>query len=379
MDRKQFVAPDRTTGAAASDGKRPARAGAARTKTISWRIGPFVRPANGQPILRPDKQATFRDPITHEPVRWKYSHVFNPGAIAWNGKLYVLFRAEDTTGRGIGQYTSRLGLAESADGRDFTALPRPVFYPQPGRWEKYEWPGGCEDPRIVQSDDDTFILTYTMWDHKIARLGVATSRDLIHWKRHGPVFRKAFGGRFVDLWTKSGAIVTQKVGGRIIAAKINGKYWMYWHADDQTLLAHSEDLLHWSPVLDATGKLRLVLPKNKPGYFDSRLTEPGPPALLTPEGIVLFYNGMSGGHIKRGPKIPQRRYSAGQALFAGNDPAHLIQRPVQPFFRPEEPWEKTGQYKDGDTFIEGLAWFQDKWFLFYGGADTEVGMAMAKG
>lgn len=85
---------------------------------------------------------------------------------------------------------------------------------------------------------------------------------------------------------------------------------------------------------------------------------------------------MSDGLIKKGPRIPANRYSAGQALFSGDDPAHLLHRPAEPFFWPEEPWEKTGQYKAGTTFIEGLAWFRDKWFLFYGGADTDVGMAI---
>jgi predicted GH43/DUF377 family glycosyl hydrolase len=86
---------------------------------------------------------------------------------------------------------------------------------------------------------------------------------------------------------------------------------------------------------------------------------------------------MSDGRMLSGPRIPARQYSAGQALFAGDDPTHLLQRTPEPFFWPEEPWEKTGQYKEGTTFIEGLAWFRERWFLFYGAADTCVGMAVA--
>ncbi|MCL5004898.1 MAG: glycoside hydrolase family 130 protein [Acidobacteria bacterium] len=343
-----------------------------------WQIGPFERPAGGQPILRPNRKETFRDPIIHQLVHWEYTHAFNPAAIAWRGKLYVLYRAEDTTGHGVGQYTSRVGLAESSDGKHFSALPHPVLYPEPGRWEKYEWPGGCEDPRIVQSEDGTFVLAFTMWNRKVARLGVATSKDLLHWQHHGPVFRTAYGGRFESEWSKSGAIVTRKSGEQIVAARVAGKYWMYWHTDRQTALAYSHDLINWTPVLDRAGKPLFVLPKNSPGHFDSLLTESGPPALLTEAGIVFFYNGMSDGRITAGPRIPAQRYSAGQALFAGDDPARLLQRPQRPFFWPQEPWEKTGQYKYGTTFIEGLAWYQDKWFLFYGGADTDVGMAVAK-
>lgn len=139
-------------------------------KTISdrWEIGPFKRPAGGQPILRPNPDAVFTDPNTHRLSHWEFAHAFNPAAIAWNDKLYVLFRAEGQHGDEIGGYTSRVGLAESADGRSFEVLPHPVVYPAPGKWGKCEWPGGCEDPRIVQSEDGTFVLTFTMWNHKVA-------------------------------------------------------------------------------------------------------------------------------------------------------------------------------------------------------------------
>ena len=342
-----------------------------------WQMGPFTRPGDGQPILRPSPEAVFFDPIANRPVHWEATHVFNPAAIAWRGKLYVLYRAEDTTGHGIGQYTSRVGLAESSDGAHFTAQPRPVVYPAPGEWQKYEWPGGCEDPRIVQSEDGSFVLTFTMWDRRTARLGVATSNDLHEWRHYGPAFRRAYDGRFLNAWSKSGAIVTRKSGDQIFAARAGGKYWMYWQTDDETALAWSHDLIDWTPVLDRAGNLMIVLPKNLVGHFDSLLTEPGPPALLTPHGILLLYNGMSDGRMLSGPRIPVRQYSAGQALFAGDDPARLLQRTAEPFFWPEESWEKTGQYKEGTTFIEGLAWFRERWFLFYGAADTCVGMAVA--
>jgi len=376
MNRRKFIQV--AAGAAAAVSGNPWSASAApAAKESHWEIGPFKRPVDGQPILRPDPAATFLDPIANRQVHWEATHVFNPAAIAWRGKLYVLYRAEDTTGHGIGQYTSRVGLAESSDGAHFTALAHPVLYPVPCEWQKYEWPGGCEDPRIVQSEDGTFVLTFTMWDRRTARLGVATSNDLLEWRHHGPAFRAAYGGRFLNAWSKSGAIVTRKSGDRIIAARVDGKYWMYWQTDDETALAWSHDLINWNPVLDGAGRLMIVLPKNRTGHFDSLLTEPGPPALLTPDGILLLYNGMSDGRTSAGPRIPARQYSAGQALFAGDGPTHLLERTPEPFFWPQEPWEKTGQYKEGTTFIEGLAWFRERWFLFYGAADTYVGMAAA--
>ncbi len=333
-----------------------------------WQIGPFVRPADGKPIITHDKSAVFRDPVDGKEVPWEFSHTFNPAAVVHNGKVYVLYRAEDNTGKGIGQYTSRIGLAWSADGLKFHTLPQPVMYPQPGPYEHDEWPGGCEDPRVVQSPDGTFVMTFTGWNRKIPRLCAATSRDLHHWIHHGPVFREAWGGKYLNFGCKSGSIVTERRNGRIRAVRVNGRYWMYWLNGNTAGIARSKDLLQWEPLLDEFNGLARVL-QPRAGRFDASLTEPGPPALLTKAGIVLIYNGFDG----RAGAAP---YAAGQALFDGSDPARLIARCADPFFRPELSWEKHGQYAGGTTFTEGLVWFRNRWQIFYGAADTCVGTAL---
>jgi len=64
-----------------------------------------------------------------------------------------------------------------------------VLYPAHDGQEQREWPGGCEDPRLVEGPDGTFILTYAQHNRSDIRLAVATSKDLRHWTKHGPVFR----------------------------------------------------------------------------------------------------------------------------------------------------------------------------------------------
>ena len=99
------------------------------TQNPSWTLGPFVRPVDA-PIIEPNPQAVFTDPITNKPVRWEALHTFNPAAIVRQGKVYVFYRAEDDSGTMvIGMHTSRLGLASSDDGVHFTTEPSPVFYP----------------------------------------------------------------------------------------------------------------------------------------------------------------------------------------------------------------------------------------------------------
>ena len=192
--------------------------------TQNWVLGPFVRPVTA-PIIQPHPQSVFTDPITGKPVHWEALHTFNPAAIVRQGKVYVLYRAEDDSGTMvIGMHTSRLGMASSDDGIHFTTQPAPVFYPDVDSQQNREWPGGVEDPRLVESEDGTYVLTYTQWNRRNTDLGIATSTDLIHWTKHGPAL---VGDKYQHFDYKSASIVTQLTNGRLIAARIHGKYWMY--------------------------------------------------------------------------------------------------------------------------------------------------------
>jgi len=278
---------------------------------------------------------------------WESAGTFNPAVILHNGKIVMLYRAQDKSG------TSRLGYAESMDGMDgihFTRRSEPVLSPE----KDYEKDGGVEDPRLAQFAD-TYYLTYTGYNKKDAQLCLATSTDLIHWERRG-VIVPAYKGHWNVRWTKSGAIVPEK---------ISSKYWMYFlgtSADnnDQIGLASSTDLLHWTEVTDAP-----VLPV-RPGKFDSRVAEPGPAPIVTSKGIVLIYNGADDKLV----------YRAGAAVFDRNDPRVLLSRTDVPVFAPEKPWEKVGQVPNV-VFVEGMLRQGQHYLFYYGGADSYVGVAEA--
>src|SRR5271163_1817559 len=219
---------------------------AASGRAQSWQLGPFVRPTSGNPVITPDKMALFDDPILQAPVAWEALHTFNPAAIVRDGKVYVLYRAEDDSGTmQIGMHTSRLGLGVSEDGIHFLRLRRPVFFPADDDQKSREWPGGVEDPRIVEAPDGTYVLTYTQWNRQTYTVGIATSKDLLTWKKHGPAFGSE--GKYANLMYKSAGIVTRPEHSRLIAAKIRGMYWMYW-GEIHIHLATSPDLIHWTPV-----------------------------------------------------------------------------------------------------------------------------------
>ncbi|MDR3741682.1 MAG: glycoside hydrolase family 130 protein [Terracidiphilus sp.] len=352
-------------------------AGLQGQQATPWEIGPFTRPAVGNPVIAPRAESRFKDPIAKEPIAWEALHTFNPAAVVRSGKVYVLYRAEDNTGAmAIGGHTSRLGLAESTDGIHFTRRAEPVFFPAEDGEKAREWPGGVEDPRIVEGEDGTYVLTYTQWNRETYSVGIATSRDLEHWTKHGPAFAGAKGGRYDGLKYKSAGIVTRVVKDRLIAARIRGFYWMFW-GEGAVHLATSADLIHWTPVEDQRGAPVEVL-RPREGRFDSSFPEVGPPPVLTEAGILVLYNGKNaaeGGDPAMGPGA----YAAGEALFGANNPAFLLKREDAPALKPELPYEKTGQYAAGTTFAEGLVWFKGQWFLYYGCADSLVAVATAPG
>ena len=263
-------------------------------------------------------------------VHWEALHTFNPAAIVRGGKIYVLYRAEDDSGEmRIGLHTSRLGLAESDDGLHFHRRSDPVLFPDEDSQKDREWPGGCEDPRLVEAPGSTYVVTYTQWNRKRTAAAIATSADLVHWTKHGPAFGTE--GKYGGLSYKSAGIVTELHDGRPIAAKLAGKFWMYW-GEGTIRLATSPDLIHWTPVEDANGDPVAVLgPRH--GRFDSSFPETGPPPLATASGIEMIYNGKNAPR-DGDPEIGPNAYAAGLALFSSVDLLNCSRGPSSPSSAP---------------------------------------------
>jgi len=340
--------------------------------TEKWAFTGFERPCE-TPVLSPDSTARFLCPMHGDSVAWMESDVFNPAATVKGDSIIVLFRAEDNSATGIGSRTSRIGYASSADGVNFSYLKNPVVFPDDDSQKELEWPGGCEDPRVAMTEDGTYVMFYTQWNRKMPRLAIATSTDLLNWEKHGPAFAKAYDGRFADEFSKSASVVTRLDRDRQVITKINGKYYMYW-GEKFVNVATSDNLTDWTPMVDADGELLHVMDP-RDGYFDSELTECGPPALLTANGIVMLYNGKNSGGDNRDKRYTANTYCGGQAIFDATDPARLITRLSEPFFKPEADYEKSGQYPAGTVFIEGMVYFKGSWYLYYGCADSRVGVA----
>ncbi|MBS6194629.1 MAG: hypothetical protein KH828_03480 [Clostridiales bacterium] len=346
-------------------------------KEYDWMIGPFVKAGSANPCLTPKEETAFYCPVNRQEICWEAKDVFNPAAVVRDDKVYLLYRAEDREGTHAG--TSRVGLAVSNDGLHFETLLQPVLYPEQDEFREIEWDGGCEDPRIIEREDGQYFLYYTAYDGKIARLCCAESEDLLHWKKHGPVFGKALNGKYAELWSKSGAVVCERKDSHFYAAKIQGKYWMYW-GETNIYAAVSDNLKDWEPVefladgADNPVLFPVIAPRK--GRYDEVLCEPGPQAVLTENGIVLLYNGkgpnpeMAGGH--------DTMYQAGQLLLDPDNPVSVFARTREPFISPSEPFELNGQVMP-TCFIEGMVYFKEKYYLYYGTADSKIAVAVADG
>ena len=234
-----------------------------------------VRRVAANPVLGARAESTFSCPACNCTTHWESRFVYNPAAVLHRGAVHLLYRAQDA------RLTSRIGLAVASDGVHFErrSPAEPVFYPDASASSRrLEWDGGIEDPRVVErapADGGGFLMTYTAWNKMVARLCIATSPNLLAWSRHGPAFA---GTAYEDAWSKSGAIVARAAaGGRVIAERVQGRFWMYW-GEHHVHLATSPDLIRWTPLLDAAAPLG-------EGYRGAPYNRPTP-GLATPLRVL---------------------------------------------------------------------------------------------
>ena len=305
------------------------------TAPVQFPLGPFT-PYDGNPILRPQGDG------------WESTSVYNPAAVVRDGRVVLLYRAH------AADIVSHVGLATSDDGIHFERRGEPVLSPT----EPYER-FGCEDPRVTEVGG-TYYLTYTGWDRTHAQLCLATSTDLVAWEKHGPLFPGliTFEPRAEVIptpWSKAGAIVGTRVGGR----------WLMYFGEGSVYHAWSDDLLHWTPC---PNEEPVMLP-TPPGTFGDFLVEVGPQPVVTDNGLLLLLHNAA---VRNDDGSV--RYTCGQVLV---DPA----RPAEVMAQMSYPWLEPSTYEDRNglvsnvTFVEGLVHFRDSWFAYYGQSDSTLGVA----
>ncbi len=297
-------------------------------------------------LMKRAKENPILEPIAaHE---WESKAVFNPAAIDIDGTVHILYRAmgEDNT--------SVLGYAASKNGIKITKRSdRPAYVPR----EDFEIkktagvPSGCEDPRLTRIGN-TIYLAYTAFD------GVNPWRAAL-----SSISVKDFVAERWDKWEKPVLITPDPVQDKdtaLLPEKI-GKQYMILHRIDPLLCADYLDSLDFTKSR-LTRCIEIMGPR--PGMWDSKKIGIAGPPIKTKKGWLLIYHGVS----------KTATYRLGAVLLDLKNPAVIISRSVDTIFEPLEEYERVGQVRNA-VFSCGAVLRGDTLFVYYGGADTVVGVA----
>ena len=281
------------------------------------------------------------------------SAVFNPGAIKLGDDYLLLLRVQTR-----GRETYHM-VARSRDGVDFRVAARPIelagIAGAPGTiYHLY-------DPRITRLAGRHYII-FAMDMEAECRLGLVRTDDFETF-----TFLGITSGE--DL--RNGVLFPEKIDGRYLRIERPNTYKPAGGAatGSAIVLATSGDLLEWTPVT--------TLIEGRFHYWDE-LIGSGPPPVKTRAGWLHIYHGVA--THQQGVNI----YQAGALLLDLEDPAQVLGRSRGNILEPRETYELIGQvpnvvFPSGlivDAYdAEGYAEPQSRVLIYYGAADTAVGLA----
>lgn len=316
----------------------------------------FETPPTQQPAAGKLERISTRPVL--EPIAknsWESRYVLNAGAIRLDGKIYILYRAFGK------DKISRVGLAWTKDGYNIEGrLPEPIFGPEDAAESN-----GCEDPRITLIDGRLYML-YTAWDGKTPQIALASiSADdfLSHrfdaWHRHG------LG--FPGMANKDAVLYPET---------FNGKYVLYHRIDPAMWVSFLDNLdTPWPRV----GQKTFVAPR--PGMmWDSLKIGAGAQPIKTKYGWLNIYHGVD----------YDKWYRLGVLMMDLDNPAKVIYRSPNPVLSPETEFE-VGEERGSDFWVPHVVFtcgavpatdkdaldIDDEIFVYYGAADTSIGVAKA--
>lgn len=306
--------------------------------------------------------------------------VLNPAIIQEGNTVHILYRAVRT-----GNF-STIGYAKLEG--PLTVIERktePLITPTTD-----DEIHGIEDPRIVKIDN-LYYLSYCAYDGINALGSLATSTDLIHFKKYGAIVPQVTYKEFNRL-TECASHLNEKydrfhINNNIIESNPNKESLL----SDKNLIFFPKTIegkltfLHrikpdiqivsvkkikaltkefWEDYLLHINKHILMTSKHEHenGYIGG-----GCPPIETKAGWLLIYHGVH--------DTPQGYvYSACAALLDLNNPTKEISRLPYPLFKPELPWELTG-YVNNVVFPTGTSFFDGRLYIYYGAADKRIAVA----
>ncbi len=308
--------------------------------------------------------------------------VLNPAVIREGKAIHMFYRAVAKGNYSTIGYCQLKSPLEVGMRREV-----PVIYPQ----HPYE-EHGVEDPRIVKIDD-TFYLSYCAFDGLNALGAVATSTDLINWKKQGIMVGQMGFAEFKRLAETKGKInerytrynshegLTETQGKRVLVwdknvvffpRRIQGKLYFLHRVKPDIQIASVTDLEELTPVFWQNYYLNLqenilISPHHA---HEMSFVGGGCPPIETPEGWLLIYHGVH-------DAVSGYVYSACAALLDLEHPEKELARLPYPLFKPETDWEHKGEVNNV-CFPTGAIVEGDTLYIYYGAADERIACASLK-
>jgi predicted GH43/DUF377 family glycosyl hydrolase len=314
----------------------------------SMRLSDVLKSLSGDTKLREFSRCNNNPILSALPAHaWEKRAVFNPAAIDLDGSVHLLYRAMGDDN------TSVMGYARSKDGTHIDErLPSPAYIPRAEFESKKGTPNGnsgCEDPRLTLLDGRIY-LTYTAYDGVHAPRGAISS-----------ITPADFAAKKFDAWTPPVLVTPDDVDDKdvcLLPETVNGKRILFHRISGRICADLLTDL---NFKTRATGRIEILAPRA--GMWDSKKIGMAGPPIKVDGGYLLIYHGIS----------ENGTYRLG-AAFLAPDGISVLARGADPIFEPKEHYEREGQVGNV-VFSCGAVVRGDTLYLYYGGADSVVGVA----
>jgi predicted GH43/DUF377 family glycosyl hydrolase len=312
------------------------------------------------------------------------SSVLNPGIYQDGNTIHVLYRAVEH-----GNF-STIGYAKMDGPLKVTERHKKPLITRDFEYEKH----GVEDARVVKIED-IYYITYTAYDGVNAMGALATSKDLIHFKKHGIITPRVNYKEYENLLTFSDdnknklnpkyhqyytlfaqiGLVEDKLrllrdkDVVLFPRKINGKFVFLhriWPGIQIVQFTEWTDLTDsfWEDYLKNLVNHIVLDPKNscEVSYIGA-----GAPPIETEFGWLIIYHGVE-------ETTTGKVYHARAALLQLDSPEIELSRLNYPLFSPTMQWEIEGKVSNV-VFPTGHALFGNDLYLYYGVADKFIAVA----
>jgi beta-1,2-mannobiose phosphorylase / 1,2-beta-oligomannan phosphorylase len=326
--------------------------------------------------------------------------VLNPAtARSPKGKLYLFPRVVAS-----GNY-SRIGIAQvlfDAQG-DPVDVKRLGYVLEPSEsYERNEYTAGCEDPRITFVELlGLYVMTYTAYGPVGPRIAIAISKDVLTWQRIGPA-KFAFMPQYrvdFDLYDNKDAYLfprpVQDPHGKPALAMIHRPSNWQGRGHQRQILPEgvteprasmwisycSLELAQRDSSALLTWRDHCLLATSAHVWEHLKIGG-GTPPVLTAQGWLTIYHGVSGRILENVDHQSQVHYAAGAMLLDVDDPRKILYRSTEPILSAEVEAEREGVVPNV-VFPTGVDVRKDKngetgLDVYYGMADSSIGVARMK-